>query len=108
MASKPRITAARLLAGIVCAMLLPAVSQASSPGRPAVRLSSHPAIRSVRHGVVPGEVIVRFKLHVGMHRRARITSTAGVGIRRWLGTRGLWLVHVRPGASTASAVKPGI
>jgi len=104
MASRPRITAARVLAGIACAMLLPAVSQASSPGRPPVRFSHHPAIRSVRHGAVPGEVIVRFRPRVGPHRRARIAMAAGVRVRRWLGTRGLWLVHVRSGASTAHAV----
>ena len=104
MASRPRITAARVLAGIACAMLLPAVSQASSPGRPVVRLSDHAAIRTVRHGAVPGEVIVRFRPHVGSHRRAHIAAAAGVRVRRWLGTRGLWLVHVRPGGSTARAV----
>jgi subtilisin family serine protease len=104
MASRPRITAARVLAGIACAMLLPAVSQASSPGRPAVRLSNHAAIRTVRHGAVPGEVIVRFRPHIGSHRRAHIAAAAGVRVRRWLGTRGLWLVQVRPGGSTARAV----
>ncbi len=102
MASRPRITAARVLAGAACAMLLPAVSQASAPGHPAPPLSNHAAIRTVRHGAVPGELIVRFAPHVGPTRRVHVAAAAGVSLRRWLGTRGLWLVHVLPPGRTAT------
>jgi subtilisin family serine protease len=105
MASRPRFTAARVLAGVACAMLLPAVSQASAPGRQAPRLSHHAAIRTVRHGAVPGELIVRFAPHVGPTRRAHIAANAGVSVHRWLGTRGLWLVHVLPGRTAAHAAR---
>jgi subtilisin family serine protease len=105
MASRPRITAARVLAGAACAMLLPAVSQASAPGHQAPRLSHHAAIRTVRHGAVPGELIVRFAPGVGPTRRAHAAAVAGVSLRRWLGTRGLWLVHVRPGRTAARAAR---
>jgi subtilisin family serine protease len=93
-----------VLAGLACALLLPAASQASSPSRPAPRLVSHAAIRTVRHGAVPGQVIVRFRPHVGAGRRANVAASAGVRIRRWLGTRGLWLVHVRRGRSAVRAI----
>ena len=105
MASRPRITAARVLAGAACAMLLPAVSQASAPGHQAPRLSHHAAIRTVGHGAVPGELIVRFAPGVGAARRAHAAAVAGVSLRRWLGTRGLWLVHVRPGRTAARAAR---
>jgi len=105
MASRPRITAARVLAGAACAMLLPAVSQASAPGHQAPRLSHHAAIRTVRHGAVPGELIVRFAPGVGAARRAHAAAVAGVSLRRWLGTRGLWLVQVRPGRTAARAAR---
>ena len=104
MASRPRITAARVLAGIACAMLLPAASQASAPAHRTPYLSSHAAIRTVRHGAVPGEVIVRFRPHVGANARARVAHAAGVRLSRWLGTPGLWLVNVRPGQRTAHAI----
>ena len=104
MASRPRITAARVLAGIACAMLLPAASQASAPAHRAFHLSSHRAIRAVRHGAVPGEVIVRFRPHVAAHRRAHLARSAGVHLSQWLGTRGLWLVHVRPGHTATHAI----
>ncbi len=94
MASRPRITAARVLAGIACAMLLPAASQAAAPAHRALHLSSHGAIRTVRHGAVPGEVIVRFRPHVAAHRRAHLAHAAGVRLSHWLGTRGVWLVRV--------------
>ncbi len=104
MASRPRITAARVLAGIACAMLLPAASQAAAPAHRALHLSSHRAIRTVRHGAVPGEVIVRFRPHVAAHRRAHLARSAGVRLSQWLGTRGVWLVHVRPGHTTTHAI----
>jgi hypothetical protein len=104
MASRPRITAARVLAGIACAMLLPATSQAAAPAPRALHLSSHRAIRTVRHGAVPGEVIVRFRPHVAAHRRAHLARSAGVRLSQWLGTRGVWLVHVQPGHTTAGAI----
>jgi len=103
MASRPRITAARVLAGIACAMLLPAASQAAAPAHRALRLSSHGAIRTVRHGAVPGEVIVRFRPHLAADRRAQVVHAAGVRLSHWLGTPGLWLVHVRPGHTTSHA-----
>ena len=77
MASRPRITAARVLAGIACAMLLPAASQASAPAHRTPHLSSHAAIRTVRHGAVPGEVIVRFA-PTSAPRRAHVAHAAGV------------------------------
>ena len=104
MASRPRITAARVLAGIACAMLLPAASQASAPAHRTAHLSRHAAIHAVRHGAVAGEVIVRFRPHVGADRRGRVAHAAGVRLSHWLGTRGLWLVHVRPGHTTAHAI----
>ena len=79
MASRPpRITAARVLAGIACAMLLPAASQAAAPAHRLLHLSSHTAIRTVRRGAVPGEVIVHFRPHVAVRRRADIARSAGV------------------------------
>jgi subtilisin family serine protease len=104
MASRPRITAARVLAGIACAMLLPAASQAAAPAHRALHLSSHRAIHTVRHGAVPGEVIVRFRPHVAADRRAHLARSAGVRLSQWLGTRGLWLVHVQPGHTTTHAI----
>jgi subtilisin family serine protease len=105
MASRPRITAARVLAGIACAMLLPAASQASAPGHRAPHFSSHAAIRTVRHGAVPGELIVRFAPRVGAHRRAHVARAAGVRLSHWLGTRGLWLVRVRGTGSVDRATR---
>jgi subtilisin family serine protease len=104
MASRPRITAARVLAGIACAMLLPAASQAAAPGHRALHLSSHGAIRTVRHGAVPGEVIVRFRPHITASRRAHLTHAAGVRLSHWLGTPGLWLLNVRPGHTARHAI----
>lgn len=105
MASRPRITAARVLAGIACAMLLPSASQASAPGHRALHLSSHGAIRTVQTGAVPGQLIVRFGPRVGAHRRATLARAAGVRLSHWLGTRGLWLVRVSGGASADRSIR---
>ena len=40
-----------------------------------------------------------------MGRGGPAAAVAGVSLRRWLGTRGLWLVHVRPGRTAARAVR---
>ena len=58
----------------------------------------------MRQGAVPGEVIVRLRPHVAAHRRAHLAGLAGVHLSQWLGTRGLWLVHVRPGHTATHAI----
>ena len=97
MASRPRITAARVLAGIACAMLLP--SRLAGVG---ARPSSAPPLEPRRHPHCaprrgPGRGHRPLPSPHRANARAHVAHAAGVRLSHWLGTPGLWLGHVRPG-----------